>query len=219
MFPAEPPGHSKPQPIEKQRVTPSLVPSNRTTLFQVVRASERAFETCSIIGTTCGIGTNGAWGQVSNQGGVVNQMLANRYLRTRRYGDALPFYEEAVRTHPDDADARRKLILCYLQTGHLSESLGMMAELITESPTAMPVTPAEADIVPAAEILEGLKQRERVLPPEVYHATMGVILLYLDTDRSRSLGELDQALAAGHAPEGADRLRAVVQRTCNGPEA
>jgi len=100
----------------------------------------------------------------------VDEMLANRYLRTHRYGDALPFLEEVVRVHPDRVPARQKLILCYLLTGHVPESMSQLAELLEHHPAELPVAPDALDAIPAREVQEGLRRRRRVLPEGTFHA-------------------------------------------------
>lgn len=149
----------------------------------------------------------------------MDEMLANRYLRTHRYGDALPFLEEVVRVHPERVAARQKLILCYLLTGHVPESMVQLAELLEHHPADLPVAPDALDAIPAHEVQDGLRRRRRVLPEGTFHAAMAVTLLYLDPDLSHTLAELDEATRDGTAPAGLGRLREVVRRRLGTTEA
>lgn len=150
---------------------------------------------------------------------AVDEMLANRYLRSRRYGDALPFLEEVVRLHPDRDPARHKLILCYLLTGHVPESVSLVAEFVEQHPDDLHAAADALDAIPANQVRDSLKRRKRVLPEGIFHAAMAVTLLYLDPDLTHTLAELDAAAQNDDALPGVRHLRDVVRARLDTTEA
>lgn len=136
-------------------------------------------------------------------------MLANRYLKTFHFADALPYLERAHRERPNDLGTAKKLVLCYTQTGRTSDAIALMTSLMERGADAV-VRPDPMDDLPMRHALAVTRRRERALPEGIYHALLGILLLY--TDERSALGELKRAIETGAGPGGLDRLQRAVER-------
>lgn len=144
----------------------------------------------------------------------MTEMLANRYLRIHRFADALPYLEIARQRRPEDMQVSKKLVLCYAQTGHLDAALNLMTTLMEQHPEAVVHTDDESEGIPSHHAVEITRRRASVLPPGVFHATLGLELLY--HDESEALKALDRA--ADETPESrVHHLRDVVAQHVSGP--
>jgi len=62
----------------------------------------------------------------------MDEMLGNHYFLSRNYGRAAELLEKALRTDPKNKPIRRKLIICFAQTGHIDKALSIFLSLIKE---------------------------------------------------------------------------------------
>ena len=62
----------------------------------------------------------------------MDEMLGNHYFLSRNYGRAAQLLEKASRVDPKDKPIRRKLIICFAQTGRIDDALAVFLSLIKE---------------------------------------------------------------------------------------
>ena len=62
----------------------------------------------------------------------MDEMLGNHYFLARNYARAADLLEKALRSDPKNKGMRRKLIICFAQTGHIDKALTVFLSLIKE---------------------------------------------------------------------------------------
>ena len=53
----------------------------------------------------------------------MDEMLGNHYFLSRNYGRAAELLDKALRVDPKNKPMRRKLIICFAQTGRVDKAL------------------------------------------------------------------------------------------------
>lgn len=59
----------------------------------------------------------------------MSEMLANHYFQNRKFITAAPLLEKALKNSNDDC-LKKKLIICYAETGRISEAFNLFRSLI-----------------------------------------------------------------------------------------
>lgn len=59
----------------------------------------------------------------------MSEMLANHYFQNRKFITAAPLLEKAIKNSNDDS-LKKKLIICYSETGKISEAFSLFCSLI-----------------------------------------------------------------------------------------
>ena len=62
----------------------------------------------------------------------MDEMLGNHYFLTRNYARAADLLEKALRSDQKNKAIRRKLIICFAETGHVDKALTVFLSLIKE---------------------------------------------------------------------------------------
>jgi pentatricopeptide repeat protein len=62
----------------------------------------------------------------------MDEMLGNHYFLTRNYARAADLLEKALRSDQKNKAIRRKLIICFAETGHVDKALAVFLSLIKE---------------------------------------------------------------------------------------
>jgi pentatricopeptide repeat protein len=62
----------------------------------------------------------------------MDEMLGNHYYLSRNYGRAAELLDKALRVDPKNKPIRRKLIICFAQTGHVDKALEIFLSLVKE---------------------------------------------------------------------------------------
>ncbi len=62
----------------------------------------------------------------------MDEMLGNHYFLTRNYARAADLLEKALRSDQKNKAIRRKLIICFAETGHVDKALMVFLSLIKE---------------------------------------------------------------------------------------
>jgi len=62
----------------------------------------------------------------------MDEMLGNHYFLSRNYGRAAQLLNKALRIDPKNKPIRRKLIICFAQTGRIDDALTVFLSLIKE---------------------------------------------------------------------------------------
>lgn len=142
----------------------------------------------------------------------MSEMLANRHFASGHYEEARKGFEAVLRRRPGHVTARKKLTVCYVQTGRLREAVDLALGLMEEVPEALCVAAAqsEAEGFPCRAVLAAFAERGRSLDRGAYHAGLGVLQLYCNAEAA--LGELGRAAEEDPSRMEIRALLAVVRR-------
>ncbi len=130
----------------------------------------------------------------------MSEMLGNQYFMARNYSAAQREFEEVLSKYPDNRSAKKKLVVCYTQTGRLKESFEYFLELVKSDIEFIVKTDPIKDDCPCPELIDKLEPKNKdVIDSFDYNLIMGIIWLYCDITHSQSyftkLKELDPSNA------------------------
>lgn len=115
----------------------------------------------------------------------MNEMLGNQLFMARSYSEALKNLQNALLDNPDNKSIKRKLIICYAQTGDIYKSLNLFYELIKEDIQFIIDADPILDDCPCNEIIDQLEEQTDfnydLFESKIYQ---GIIWLYCDAEKS-----------------------------------
>jgi len=115
----------------------------------------------------------------------MSEMLGNQYFMARNYSAAQKEFEEVISKFPSNKSAKKKLIVCYTQTGKVKEAIQFFNELISEDIEFVVNTNPAEDDCPCPELVEKIEGQESAAPGSVnYYITLGIIWVYCDIRKS-----------------------------------
>lgn len=115
----------------------------------------------------------------------MSEMLGNQYFMARNYSTALVELEDALFKNPTSKAIRKKLIICYTQTGKVTEALNLFYGLISEDIDFIIKTDALKDDCPCPELTEQIEKKNYPNEPSVeFFLVLGMIWLYCDVEKS-----------------------------------
>ncbi len=138
------------------------------------------------------------------------EMLANRYFRSGRFGEAAMIYEGVLRRYPGHLPARKKLVVSYVALGRLREALELALGLLDEGLEVLAVSDPETEGFPCGDVQSVLRGTEPMLPPGVRHTSLALLQLFCRPEEA--LRELDLAVNAEPVIPDAPRLRSALKR-------
>lgn len=119
------------------------------------------------------------------QGIKMSEMLANHYFMVRNYPAAQEEYEAVLSKMPDNKNARKRLVVCYTQTGKVKQAIQLFNELIADDINFIIDTDPVRDDCPCPELIEKIEARKGINTDTVdFNLIMGIIWLYCDAARS-----------------------------------
>ena len=115
----------------------------------------------------------------------MSEMLGNQYFLSRNFDKAVHHLEDALAIEPDNGKVKKKLVICYCETGHVQSALELFDKITSTNIELI----AETDIVqedcPCPEILERMRWYEQVAANSLdFHCIMGMLNLYCNIDDS-----------------------------------
>lgn len=115
----------------------------------------------------------------------MSEMLGNRYFIARKFSKAIPYLEAALTETPQSAKIKRKLIICYIQTGHFDDAFRLLYEVINSDPKVILETDLYYDDCPCVELIPQwqAKEPEAANKMELYEV-LGMLYLYCDIDKA-----------------------------------
>jgi len=115
----------------------------------------------------------------------MSEMLGNRYFLARQFNKAIPYFEETLAHNPDADLVRKKLIICYIEMGNVSQAFNLFYKLVKKDPHIIIDTDAYYDDCPCLELLP---KWERKVQPNSQSLElceiMGMLHLYCNVDKS-----------------------------------
>ena len=115
----------------------------------------------------------------------MSEMLGNQYFIARNYAAAEFELEKSFTKQPDSKPLKRKLIICFTQTGKINRSLDMLTTLIQEDIDFLIDADVIHDDCPCPELVKKFENKKSETDYELEDKIMLAILwLYCDTGKS-----------------------------------
>lgn len=115
----------------------------------------------------------------------MSEMLANQYFLARQYLLARTAYEVCLKSESQNKSFKKKLIICYTQTGELSKALELFYSLISEDIEFIIDTDPLKDDCPCNELIKKYSSELSIMPDEIDELLrLGILWLYCDKDKS-----------------------------------
>lgn len=118
----------------------------------------------------------------------MNEMLANQLFMARKYNEALPLLENTIAENPNHKGAKRKLVICYAQTGEIRKSAVLFDRLIEEDIQFVIDADPVYDDCPCPEIIEKAEETNSFKIDDLESVIhLGILMLYCDVEKSLEL--------------------------------
>jgi pentatricopeptide repeat protein len=115
----------------------------------------------------------------------MDEMLGNHYFLSRNYGRAADLLEKALRDDPKSKPIRRKLIICFAQTGHVDKALSVFLSLIKEDIDFVINTDPVDDDCPCPELVFDMEHGNSNIQPSLdTNLVLGMMWLYCNLHKS-----------------------------------
>ncbi len=115
----------------------------------------------------------------------MDEMLGNHYFLARNYSRAATLLETALRVDPKNKPMRRKLIICFGQTGQVDKALKVFLSLIKEDIDFVINTDPIDDDCPCPELVFELESEfQNNLASLDYNLILGMLWLYCKLEKS-----------------------------------
>jgi len=117
---------------------------------------------------------------------MFSEMLGNKYFSARNYKNAAINYQHILQSDPINIAARKKLIVCYTQTGQIQKAFDNFYQLIKEDINSITDTNLVAEDYPCKELVE---KYGSVLPneKESFDIKLMLAMLWMYCDAKKSL--------------------------------
>ena len=115
----------------------------------------------------------------------MDEMLGNHYFLSRNYGRAAELLEKALRDDPKSKPIRRKLIICFAQTGHVDKALAVFISLIKEDIDFIINTDPVDDDCPCPELVFEMEHGNANFEDSLdTNLVLGMLWLYCNLQKS-----------------------------------
>ncbi len=112
-------------------------------------------------------------------------MLGNQYFIAKKYASAASNFTQTLLENPQNKSVKKKLIICFTQTGEINKALDVFIDLIKEDIDFITNTDLIEDACPCPELIAKYRA---VLPYENNSADLRIMLsilwLYCDAEKS-----------------------------------
>jgi len=116
----------------------------------------------------------------------MSEMLGNRYFLARQFDNAIPYLEEALAQNPSGEKLKKKLVICYIQTGRIERAFTLFYELVQSNPKVIIETDAYWDDCPCGELIPIWEKKvDENRNSHEYLITLGMLNLYCNLEKSR----------------------------------
>jgi tetratricopeptide (TPR) repeat protein len=115
----------------------------------------------------------------------MSEMLGNQFFMARNYPAAERELEEVFIKDPFNRSVKKKLVVCYTQTGKIKEAINIFSELINEDIEFIINTDPILDDCPCPELVEKIENESIFFEnPYEHNLTLGILWLYCDEKKS-----------------------------------
>ena len=115
----------------------------------------------------------------------MSEMLGNRYFIAREYQKAAEQLEKALKETADPHKLKKKLIICYIETGQIEKALRLFSSIISVDPTIIIDTDPYHEDCPCPELVMGWEKtsdEEKMSAEDL--ESLGMLYLYCDIAKS-----------------------------------
>jgi pentatricopeptide repeat protein len=114
----------------------------------------------------------------------MSEMLGNFYFHQRKFLSAQEHLESSLQSNPSDL-IKKKLIICYTQSGLLDKAVEMLYELIRRDIILIVNTKSEEENCPCSELIYEIENNPK-FSNESYNQNLvlGILWLYCDVKKS-----------------------------------
>ena len=141
----------------------------------------------------------------------MSEMLGNQYFIARNFSAAEVELEKCLKGQPENKYLKRKLIICFTQTGKITRALDMFTGLIQDDINFVITANEVNDDCPCRELVEDIGDKN---PSEEFELDdmikLGILWLFCDV--KKSLGYFE--VVSRHAP-GIDKIRICIRLITN----
>ncbi len=123
----------------------------------------------------------------------MTEMLGNQYFMARNYKLAQEEFEKTFLNTPEQNAIKKKLVVCYTQTGRLKDAIKYFMEIVSNDINLILDTDPVKDDCPCPELIEKLEKQEEQLS-DAYDRRMVLGIIWLYCDINKSLKWFEQAL-------------------------
>jgi tetratricopeptide (TPR) repeat protein len=115
----------------------------------------------------------------------MSEMLGNRYFIARQFDRAIPQLEDVLRFGKNDNKIKKKLIICYIETGNFEKAFSFFCELVKIDPMIIIDTDPYYDDCPCGELIRNWESKLK-MSHETYgfYEVLGMLSLYCDLSKS-----------------------------------
>lgn len=113
-------------------------------------------------------------------------MLGNQFFMVRNYPAAQKELEEVILKDPRNICVKKKLVICYTQTGKLKEAIKLFAELVNENIEFIINTDPALDDCPCQELIEKIENYNHQ-DETSYNNLLVLAIIWLYCDKIKSL--------------------------------
>lgn len=113
------------------------------------------------------------------------EMLGNQYFLARRYFEAVGQFEKVLLLDSENDSAKRKLIICYIQTNEIGLALKLFSDLINKNIDIILNSDSDRDDCPCRQMIHELENYPTSLNDYEKSIVLGILWLYCDIDHSR----------------------------------
>lgn len=115
----------------------------------------------------------------------MSEMLGNQYFMARNYADAMREFEYVISKYPSNKTVKKKLIVCYSQTGKVDKAIKFFYDLINEDIEFIINTDPIKDDCPCPELVYGFeKDLTANHNSRDFNLMLGIIWLFCDVEKS-----------------------------------
>ncbi len=116
----------------------------------------------------------------------MSEMLGNRYFLARQFDKAIPYLKEALIQNPEGDKIKKKLILCFIQTGRIEQAFSLFYELIEKNPNIIIDTDIYYDDCPCNELIPEWEHKSQEGEKSLeYLETLAMLYLYCNVKKSK----------------------------------
>lgn len=142
----------------------------------------------------------------------MNEMLANYHFLSRNYSFALAELENTFRDSPQNFGAKKRLIICYTQTGNLDKAIEVFLSVIREDISIIAGTELHEEDCPCRELVSSL-ETGKIRRTDEYEMCVELGILWLYCDVSTSESYFEKALSYNQSDSRIDQILAVIKKS------
>lgn len=111
----------------------------------------------------------------------MSEMLANRYFLARQFDKACFQYEKAMADTQAMDKIKKRLIICYVQSGQIEKAINYFYDLVRKDPNIIINTDAYYDDCPCQELIPNWENKiDAESKNKAYPEVLGMLYLFCD---------------------------------------